>query len=132
MAECGWLGCECWLVAGNLLRLKGETRLAIECFRRALAVTPHSAEILLNLARVLFRLQYLDDAIFLTRRSLEVQPPELNAWQQHFQLGEILKAYCHHQEAALHLRWGSTTNNNNLMRMPSYKIKFQVLLSLLN
>ena len=27
-----------------------------------------------------------------------------NAWLQHFQLGEILKAYCHHQEAALHLR----------------------------
>ena len=23
---------------------------------------------------------------------------------QHFQLGEILKAYCHYQEAALHLR----------------------------
>jgi hypothetical protein len=42
-------------------------------------------------ARVLFNLQYLDDAIFLTRRSLEVQPPDQNAWQQHFQLGEILK-----------------------------------------
>ncbi len=30
--------------------------------------------------------------------------PLQNAWPQHFQLGEILKAYGHHQEAALHLR----------------------------
>jgi hypothetical protein len=28
----------------------------------------------------------VDDAIFLTRRSLEVQPPDQNAWQQHFQV----------------------------------------------
>ena len=36
--------------------------------------------------------------------SFQVQPPDQNAWMQHFQLGEILKAYCHYQEAALHLR----------------------------
>ena len=89
---------------GNFWRIKGDTQKSIECFRRALAVSPNNADILLNLARVLFNLQYLDDAIFLTRRSLEVQPPDQNAWLQHFQLGEILKAYCHYQEAALHLR----------------------------
>lgn len=89
---------------GNFWRIKGDTFKSIECFRRALAVSPNNADILLNLARVLFNLQYLDDAIFLTRRSLEVQPPDQNAWMQHFQLGEILKAYCHYQEAALHLR----------------------------
>lgn len=89
---------------GNFWRIKGDTYKSIECFRRALAVSPNNADILLNLARVLFNLQYLDDAIFLTRRSLEVQPPDQNAWMQHFQLGEILKAYCHYQEAALHLR----------------------------
>jgi len=88
----------------NFWRIKGDTQASIECFRRALAVSPNNAEILLNLARVLFNLQYLDDAIFLTRRSLEVQPPDQNAWMQHFQLGEILKAYGHFQEAALHLR----------------------------
>jgi len=88
----------------NFWRIKGDTQASIECFRRALSVSPNNAEILLNLARVLFNLQYLDDAIFLTRRSLEVQPPDQNAWQQHFQLGEILKAYGHFQEAALHLR----------------------------
>lgn len=57
---------------GNFWRVKGDTSKSIECFRRALAVSPNNADILLNLARVLFNLQYLDDAIFLTRRSLEV------------------------------------------------------------
>ena len=89
---------------GNFWRIRGDTQKSIECFRRALAVSPNNADILLNLARVLFNLEYLDDAIVLTRRSLEVQPPDQNAWAQHFQLGEILKAYCNYQEAALHLR----------------------------
>lgn len=118
---------------GNFWRIKGDTRQSIECFRRALAVSPHNAEViflfsrfhhskyyslifflyvvsflvrqvLLNLGRVLFTLQYLDDAIYLTRRSLEVQPPDRSAWQQYFTLGEIFKAYGHYQEASLHLR----------------------------
>ncbi|CAG5012105.1 unnamed protein product [Parnassius apollo] len=89
---------------GNFWRIKGDTRQSIECFRRALAVSPYNAEVLLNLARVLFTLQYLDDAIYLTRRSLEVQPPDRNAWQQYFTLGEIFKAYGHYQEAAVHLK----------------------------
>ena len=70
----------------NFWRIKGDTQASIECFRRALAVSPNNAEILHNLARVLFNLQYLDDAIFLTRRSLEVQPHDQSAWQQHFQV----------------------------------------------
>ncbi|XP_068629429.1 tetratricopeptide repeat protein 17-like [Battus philenor] len=89
---------------GNFWRIKGDTRQSIECFRRALAVSPYNSEVLLNLARVLFTLQYLDDAIYLTRRSLEVQPPDRSAWQQYFTLGEIFKAYGHYQEAAVHLR----------------------------
>jgi len=89
---------------GNFFRIKGDTTKSIECFRRALAVSPHNAEVLLNLARVMFNLQYLDDAIYLTRRSLEVQPPDKSAWQQYFTLGEIFKAYGHYQEATLHLR----------------------------
>ncbi|KAG5882050.1 hypothetical protein JTB14_007712 [Gonioctena quinquepunctata] len=89
---------------GNFWRIKGDAEKAIECFRRALAASPHNAEVLLNLARVLFSLQYLDDAIYLTRRSLEVQPPEKGAWQQYFTLGEIFKAYGHYQEASIHLR----------------------------
>lgn len=89
---------------GNFWRIKGDTRQSIECFRRALAVSPHNAEVLLNLARVLFTLQYLDDAIFLTRRSLEMQSPDRSAWQQYFTLGEIFKAYGHYQEAIAHLK----------------------------
>ena len=61
-------------------------------------------QVLHNLARLLLTLQYLDDALFLARRSLELQAPDRNAWQQHFTLGEILKAYGHHQEAALHFK----------------------------
>ena len=47
------------------------------------------------------RFLYADFSFLL---SIQVQPPDQNAWMQHFQLGEILKAYCHYQEAALHLR----------------------------
>ncbi|XP_058126997.1 uncharacterized protein LOC131290651 [Anopheles ziemanni] len=89
---------------GNFWRIKGDARHSIECFRKALAIAPTNAEVLLNLARVLFNLQYLDDAIHLTRRSLEVQPRDRSAWRQYFTLGEIFKAYGHFQESVNHLR----------------------------
>lgn len=89
---------------GNYWRIKGNTQLSIECFRKALAISPNSPDILLYLARILFNLQYLDDAIFLTRRSLAMQSNEDNSWHQHFTLGEILKAYGHYQEASLHFQ----------------------------
>lgn len=89
---------------GNFWRIKGDARQSIECFRRALAVSPTNAEVLLNLARVLFNLQFLDDAIYLTRRSLEVQPPDKSPWKQYLTLGEIFKAYGHFQESQIHLR----------------------------
>ncbi|KOC60195.1 Tetratricopeptide repeat protein 17 [Habropoda laboriosa] len=89
---------------GNFWRIKGDAQRSIECFRRALAVSPHNAEVLLNLARVLLVQQYLDDATYLTRRSLELQPPDRNAWEQYLTLGQIFKAYDHYQEAAVYLR----------------------------
>lgn len=89
---------------GNFWRIKGDAQRSIECFRRALAVSPHNAEVLLNLARVLLVQHYLDDATYLARRSLEMQPPDRNAWEQYFTLGQIFKAYGHFQEAAVHLR----------------------------
>lgn len=76
---------------GNFWRIKGNAQRSIECFRRALAVSPHNAEVLLNLARVLLALQYLDDATYLARRSLELQPPDRNAWEQYLTLGQIFK-----------------------------------------
>ena len=88
-------------------RMEGQEELNLDVlvFKKHMlfSVSPNNADILLNLARVLFNLQYLDDAIVLTRRSLEVQPPDQNAWAQHFQLGEILKAYCHYQEVRIAL-----------------------------
>ena len=78
--------------------------MSIDCFRKALHFSSDNADVLLNLARVLFNLQYLDDAVFLTRRSLERQPSDQNSWLQHFTLGEILKAYGHFRDAALHFR----------------------------
>ena len=87
---------------GNFWRIKGNTQLSVECFRRALWLSPDHPDVLLNLARVLFALHYLDDAIALTRRSLATQPATHSAWLQHYTLGEILKAYGHYQEATLH------------------------------
>lgn len=46
----------------------------------------------------------MDDAIYLTRRSLELQPPDQSVWLQHFTLGEILKASGQHREASQHLQ----------------------------
>ncbi|XP_053983138.1 uncharacterized protein LOC128878715 isoform X1 [Hylaeus volcanicus] len=89
---------------GNFWRIKGDARRSIECFRRALAVSPQNAEVLLNLARVLLAQQYLDDATYLVRRSLEMQPPDQNAWEQYLTLGQIFKEYGHYQEAAIHFR----------------------------
>lgn len=89
---------------GNFWRYKGDTKKAVECFRKVLSVSPNNSEVLLYLARVLLNLQYLDDASYLTRRSIEVLPAETSAWQHYFTLGEIFKAYGHYQEATLHLK----------------------------
>lgn len=77
---------------GNFWRIKGDTQRSIECFRKALHFSPNNSDVLLNLARVLFNLRYLDDAFELTRISLSYQAADQNAWLQHFTLGEILKA----------------------------------------
>ncbi|KAJ1527102.1 hypothetical protein ONE63_008639 [Megalurothrips usitatus] len=87
---------------GNFWRIKGDTQKSIECFRRALAVSPDNAEVLLNLARVMLNLQYWDDALKLTVWSLD--KTDKNAWQQHFTLGEIFKAIGQFRNASAHLR----------------------------
>lgn len=53
---------------GNFWRIKGNALLSIECFRKALSISPTNSEVILNLARVLFHQGYLEDAIFLTRK----------------------------------------------------------------
>lgn len=89
---------------GNFLRIKGHTLQSIECFRSALALAPMNADILLNLARVLRNLKYLDDAMLLTQQSLDLQPSDQSAWLQHFTLGEILKTRGDFEKATSHFR----------------------------
>jgi len=89
---------------GNYWRIKGDTTRSVECFRKSLFLAPNNSDALLNLARVLFNLQYLDDAYELTRASLDAQPPDQNAWLQHFTLGEILKARMQYHDAGEHFR----------------------------
>lgn len=74
---------------GNYWRIRGNTYLAIECFRKALSRKTDNADVLLNLARVLYNLNYQQDAAYLARISLQVQSPEQNSWLQHFTLGEV-------------------------------------------
>lgn len=89
---------------GNFWRIKGDTVKSIDCFRKTLSISPNDPDALLSLARILFNLQYLEDAIFLARRSVEVHPPQQSAWLHHFKLGEILKAYGHYHEASLQFK----------------------------
>jgi len=78
--------------------------LAIECFRKALYISPNNADVLLNLARVLFNLRYLQDAIFLTKHSLEVKPTGQTGWLQHFTLGEVYKSNGEYDKATEHFK----------------------------
>lgn len=89
---------------GNFWRIKGNALIAIECFRKALSISPTNSEVILNLARVLFHQGYLEDAIYLCRKSLEVHSSDRSAWRQYFTLGEIFKKYGNIQESILHLR----------------------------
>ena len=89
---------------GNYWRIKGNTQLAIECFRKALSFSPDHPDLLLNLARVLFNLKYYDDSVFLAKRSLHMKSSEHHAWLQYFTLGEVYKALEKYEEAAFYFK----------------------------
>ena len=89
---------------GNFWRIKGNTQLAIECFRKALSIAPDHPDLLLNLARIMFNLKFYDDAIFLAKRSLHMKSSEHNSWLQYFTLGEVYKALEKYEEAAFYFR----------------------------
>lgn len=74
---------------GNFNRLIGDSHNAIECFRKALNLDPRNSVILINLARLLLKLKYYDDAIYLTKRSIEFSNKSRSTWFQHFTLAEI-------------------------------------------
>lgn len=90
---------------GNYWRIKGNTQLAIECFRKALSISSDHPDLLLNLSRILFNLKYLEDAIFLAKRSLHMKSSEQqHTWLQHFTLGEVYKALEKYEEAAFYFK----------------------------
>jgi len=74
---------------GNLWRVKGETFLAAECFRKVLSIDPQNTDALLNLACILQNVGYHLDAEGLLRIALEIVP---NSVLHHFTLGNVLMA----------------------------------------
>jgi len=89
---------------GNYWRMIGDTLQAIQCFRKALEVSPRNSNVLLYLGRILFKLEYFDDAIFATKKSLKFREVGSNGWKQHFQLGEMEVATDNLKEAVHILR----------------------------
>ncbi|XP_065194453.1 uncharacterized protein LOC135825757 [Sycon ciliatum] len=73
---------------GNFWRVQGNTLEAVECFRAALHQQPDNADVLLNLARLLLNMGYVQDARALAHKSLAVASPEHNSWLQHFTLAD--------------------------------------------
>lgn len=90
---------------GNYYRIIGNAHQSIECFRKALVIEPHNSDVLINLARLLLKLKFYDDAIFLTRKSLEYIRSDRSPWLQHYTLGEILKTNGYLDEAELHIEY---------------------------
>ncbi|GFO26618.1 tetratricopeptide repeat protein 17-like [Plakobranchus ocellatus] len=87
---------------GNFWRIKGNTQISIECFRKALSISPNNSNVLLNLARVLLNLQYLEDAILLAWRSLKLHDDDTGSskFLQHFTLGQALRALAERGEGS--------------------------------
>ena len=81
---------------GNVWRVKGESYLAVECFRKALAIDAQNPDALLNLACVLQNAGHPADAEGLLRMALEIVP---NSVLHHFTLGNVLVAQ-HRPDAA--------------------------------
>ena len=80
-----------YIQIGNFLRISGDTYHAIECFRKVIVISNNNVDALLNLARILFNLRYIKDAIYLVEHSLDEHSSEHNTWLQHFALGEYFE-----------------------------------------
>lgn len=97
----------------NYWRIRGETAKSIDCFRSALMLDPGNAEVLHDLGRVLYSLQYYEDAIFLVRRAVEAQATKHGRWRSHFTLGEIYRAYGRIQQSIMHFQLALELNPNH-------------------
>jgi len=94
----------------NFLRISGDTYHAIECFRKVLYISDNNADALLNLARILYNLRFINDAIFLAERSLDQQPPEQTTWLQHYTLGEFFEGNGEYERALSHFQMALDQN----------------------
>lgn len=94
----------------NFLRISGDTYHAIECFRKVLVISHNNADALLNLARILFNLRYVRDAIYLAERSLDQHSPEQNTWLQHYALGEFFEGNGEYERALSHFQMALDQN----------------------
>ncbi len=90
---------------GNFYRITGNALQSVECFRKALSLEPYNSDILINLARLYLKMHHYDDAIFLTRKSIEYIRSDRSPWLQHFTLAEILKTNGYLDEAELHIQY---------------------------
>jgi tetratricopeptide (TPR) repeat protein len=81
----------------------GDAHNAIECFRKALYLEPYNSDVLINTARLLLKLQNYDDALYLTRKSLNYIRSNRLPWLQHATMAEIFKNNGFLEEAQLHL-----------------------------
>ncbi len=90
---------------GNYYRIVGNAYQSLECFRRALNLEPYNSDVLINTARLLLKLNFYDDALYLTRKSLDYIRTDRSPWLQHFTLAEILKKNGYLDEAELHLEY---------------------------
>ncbi|XP_066911659.1 uncharacterized protein [Clytia hemisphaerica] len=94
----------------NFLRINGDTYHAIECFRKVLTISYNNADALLNLARILYNLRFVNDAIFLAKQSLDHQPPEQTTWLQHYTLGEFFESNGEFERALSHFQMALDQN----------------------
>lgn len=76
---------------GQLYRVRGNTTLAIECFRSVLALSPRDEAALLNLCDTLFRLEKWKEAEEVIKYSLSFEEHR-QVGQNHFALGRTLLA----------------------------------------
>jgi tetratricopeptide (TPR) repeat protein len=90
---------------GNFHRMIGDSQNAIECFRKALSLESHNSDVLINLARLLQKLDFHEDAIYLTRKSIEFIRADRLPWFQHFTLAEIYKLNGFEDEALVHVKY---------------------------
>lgn len=104
---------------GNFNRIIGDGQNAIECFRKALSLESRNSDVLINLARLLFKLRFYEDAIYLSKKSIEFIRTDRSPWFQHYTLGEIYHSIGHDNHALFHVRTALKLkpNNSNALKL---------------